>query len=156
MVTWARFAAVQPEFSARVLALFTNYRHHTMATIRRDGSPRISGTEVGLEDGQLVLGMMPGTRRASDLRRDPRLAIHSHCIDPVEGHPASWPGEAKVSGRAVSGRAAPGPSNGAGPSDADWFRVDLSAVVITRLSEAADHLVVESWSPERGYRQEHR
>ncbi|HET6810309.1 MAG TPA: pyridoxamine 5'-phosphate oxidase family protein [Acidimicrobiales bacterium] len=156
MASWAQFADAEPEFSARVLELFTNYRHHTMATVRRDGSPRISGTEIALEDGQLVLGMMPGTRRAADLRRDPRVAIHSHCVDPVEADPAAWPGEAKVSGRVVSGRGAPGPPAPAEPTDADWFRVDLCAVVITRLSEAADQLVIESWTPERGYREERR
>lgn len=156
MVAWAEFADAEPEFSARVLALFAAYRHHTMATLRRDGSPRISGTEVALDNGHLLLGVMPGTRRAADLCRDPRLAIHSHCVDPAEADPASWPGEAKVSGRAVSGRAVPGGAGAAGPPDADWFRVDVSAVVVTRLGEPADHLVIESWSPERGYRAERR
>lgn len=151
MVAWAEFADAEPEFSARVLERFLAYRHHTMATVRRDGSPRISGTEIAFDDGQLVLGMMPGTRRAADLRRDPRLAIHSHCVDPPEGDPASWPGEAKVWGRAVSG---PPPASGA--QEADSFRVDLSAVVLTRLGEPADHLVIESWSPGRGYRAQRR
>lgn len=151
MVAWVEFADAEPEFSARVLELFTAHRHHTMATIRRDGSPRISGTEIALDHGQLVLGMMPGTRRAADLRRDPRLAIHSHSVDPLEGDPASWPGEAKVSGRAV-----PGSSGAPGPSDPDSFRVDLSAVVVTRMGEPADHLIIESWSPDRGYRAERR
>lgn len=145
MVSWGEFEAAEPELSARVRELFTVYRHHTMATIRRDGSPRISGTEISIEDGELVLGMMPGTRRAQDLLRDPRLAVHSHSVDPPEGDNASWSGEAKLSGRAV-----PGPSSASGPSDAEWFRVELSAVVVTRLGDPADHLVIESWTPERG------
>lgn len=148
MATWAEFADAEPEFSARVLELFTAYRHHTMATIRRDGSPRISGTEIALADGRLVIGMMPGTRRAADLRRDPRIALHSHCVDPTEDDAASWPGEAKVAGRALAGAS--------GAQDADVFHIDLAAVVVTRLGEPADHLVIESWSPERGYRAERR
>ena len=151
MVAWAEFAEAEPELSARVVGLFTAHRHHTMASIRRDGSPRISGTEVTLEDGQLVLGMMPGTRRADDLRRDPRMAIHSHSVDPPEPDQGTWPGEAKVSGRAH-----PKPPGASGPSDADWFRIDISAVVLTRLGDPADHLLIESWTEGRGYRSERR
>jgi hypothetical protein len=146
MVSWREFADADAELSARVLELFTTYKHHTMATLRRDGSPRISGTEVAIEDGQLILGMMPGTRRAEDLLRDPRLAIHSHSVDPPEGDQGSWSGEAKLTGRAVPGA----PGTASGPSDADWFRVELSAVVVTRLGQPADHLLIESWTPERG------
>ena len=65
-------------------ALFTQHRHHTMATVRSDGAPRISGTEVEFDSGELCLGMMAGTFRAVDLRRDPRLEIHSHSVDPPE------------------------------------------------------------------------
>ncbi|HML00483.1 MAG TPA: hypothetical protein VK428_09860 [Acidimicrobiales bacterium] len=60
MTTWAEFEAAEPAFAGRVRALFEAHKHHTMATIRRDGSPRISGTEVRFEDGEMVLGMMAG------------------------------------------------------------------------------------------------
>lgn len=54
-------------------------KHATMATVLRDGAPRISGTEVDFAaDGEIYLGMMPGARRAADLRCDPRVA--THCI----------------------------------------------------------------------------
>ena len=42
-------------------------RDLTLATLRRDGSPRISGTEAHIVDGQIVLGMMPGSMKARDL-----------------------------------------------------------------------------------------
>ena len=151
MASWAEFSAAEPEFSSRVGDLFTGYRHHTMATVRRDGSPRISGTEVAIENGELLLGMMLGTRRAADLRRDPRLALHSHSVDPPEEDQASWSGEAKL-----SGRGAPTTVGSDGPADAEWFRIDISSVVVTRLGDPADHLVVESWSPEGGYRTQRR
>ena len=72
MSSWQEFATQVPDFAQRVEGLFVAYKHHTMATLRLDGSPRISGTEVTFDDGRLLLGMMPGTRRAADLRRDPR------------------------------------------------------------------------------------
>jgi len=92
MASWQDFVGSAPEFGERVEALFTARKHHTMATLRRDGSPRISGTEVDFDDGQLCLGMMAGTRRAEDLRRDPRVAIHSQGVDPPEGNPAHGAG----------------------------------------------------------------
>ncbi len=61
MASWQDFVDSAPEFGERAEALFTARKHHTMATLRRDGSPRISGTEVDFDDGQLCLGMMAGT-----------------------------------------------------------------------------------------------
>lgn len=75
-------------------------RHKTIGTLRADGSPRISGIEAAFEDGELVFGSMPNARKGADLRRDPRFALHSATVDPVEGSEARWPGEAKISGRA--------------------------------------------------------
>jgi hypothetical protein len=86
--------------SAAVEELFTAHKHHTMPTVRKDGGPRISGTEVEIGSGELCLGMMPATRRAPDLRRDPRLAIDSHSVDPADGDHRARSGEAKLSGRA--------------------------------------------------------
>ena len=142
MATWSEFTADVPDFATRVQALFSAHRHHTMATVRKDGSPRISGTEVSFEDGQLSIGMMAGARRVEDLRRDPRLAIHSHCVDPPEGDPSGWCGEAKVTGRAVE---TPG-----GEEGSHLFRVDISDVVVTGIGTPADHLVIEWWRPQTG------
>lgn len=115
-----------------------------MATLRRDGSPRISGTEVEFAEGEIRLGMMHGARRALDLRRDPRVALHSQGVDPPEGDPGSWSGEAKISGQAIE-LEAPEADDGS-----HRFVVDIAAVVITRLGSPADHLVIESWRPGRG------
>jgi hypothetical protein len=48
-----------------------------VATIRRDGSPRLSPVEPLLWDGDLWLSMGLGSRKAADLRRDPRILVHS-------------------------------------------------------------------------------
>jgi len=114
--------------------------------VRADGSPRISGIEAAFEDGELVFGSMPNARKRTDLRRDPRLALHSATVDPVEGSEAQWPGEAKVSGPAVfAGPISDGP-------DGDRFRADIGEVVHTHLNEQATMLVVEWWTRERGLR----
>ena len=118
-------------------------KHLTMATLRADGSPRISGTEVEFADGELRIGSMPGAVKALDLRRDPRVAIHGPTNDPPARKPAGWKGEAKISGRAVEVESG---------GDAHRFLIDIAEAVITRLNEAGDRLVVESWNPARGYR----
>jgi hypothetical protein len=150
VTTWRDVEQAEPEFAQRVRALFDAHRHKTMATLRADGSPRISGIEAAFEDGELVIGSMPHARKGADLRRDPRVALHSATVDPVEGAEAQWPGEAKISGRAI----ADGPVT-AGP-DGDRFRVDIADVVHTRLNAAATLLVVEWWTPARGLRQAER
>ena len=53
MSSWTEFEAAQPEFAARVRSLMTTRKHLTMATLRADGSPRISGTEVEFAGGEL-------------------------------------------------------------------------------------------------------
>ena len=116
-------------------------KHLTMATLRRDGSPRISGTEIQFAGDQVQIGSMPGAVKARDLMRDGRVAIHGPTHDPAKG--GTWRGEAKIAGRAVEM-----PADG----DAHAFRIDIEEVVVTRLNEARDRLVIESWTPGRGYR----
>ena len=146
MTTWRDFEQAEPEFAQRVRALFDAHRHKTLATLRADGAPRISGIEAGFEDGELVLGSMPNARKGADLRRDPRFALHSATVDPVEGSEAQWPGEAKVSGRVIAAGSMTG-----GP-DGDRFHADIAEVVHTHLNEAATMLVIEWWTPAHGLR----
>jgi pyridoxamine 5'-phosphate oxidase-like protein len=117
-------------------------KHLTMATLRRDGSPRISGTEVEFSDGQLRIGSMAGAVKALDLRRDSRVAIHGPTADPPARRPAGWKGEAKIAGTA---------SEVESGSGAHRFHIDIQEAVITRLNEAGTRLVVESWTAARGY-----
>jgi hypothetical protein len=143
MTAWREFEAAEPEFARRVRALFDAHKHKTIATLRADGSPRISGIETVFEDGELTFGSMPAARKGADLRRDPRCALHSATVDPVEGEEARWPGEAKIAGRART-------------EDGERFRVDVAEVVHTHLNEAATLLVVEWWTPEGGLRKVER
>ena len=101
MATWSEFETAAPEVAKLVEVSLARGRHKTMATLRRDGGPRISGVEVQLLAGEMWLGSMPGSRKVEDLRRDARVAIHSPSPDPSPDDPTDWVGDAKVTGRAV-------------------------------------------------------
>lgn len=146
MTSWTDFSATEPELAECVRRCFAIRKHATLATLRRDGSPRISGIEVDFADDGLYLGMMPASRKAADLRRDPRLALHCPTADPPQGDPSSWLGEAKLSGRAIE------VSDPARGEDAHRFAIDVLEVVHTTIGSPADHLVITSWHPGRGRR----
>jgi hypothetical protein len=140
VASWAEIEAAEPEFAKKARALFDAHKHKTMATIRRDGSPRISGTEMEFSDGEVFIGMMPATVKFADLQRDPRVAFHSSSEDPPQDDPSSWTGDAKIAGRAIE----------LPEEKFKRFRIDITEVVLIRVGRPADHLVVESWHPGRG------
>lgn len=137
---WAEVEAAAPDLASAVRAAFAVRKHATLATVRRDGSPRISGSEVEFDAGEVVLGSMPRAVKARDLRRDPRFALHSPTIDPPEDDPSAWPGEAKLAGRAVE--------LSADPQSGHRFRLDILEVVWTRVVD--DQLEIHSWHEGRG------
>ena len=140
-----------PELARAAGAFLDARTHKTLATLRRDGSPRISGTEAHFVDGDLWFGAMWQSRKALDLRRDPRFALHSGSIDPPH-----WTGDAKVAGRVeeVSDptrvEAVMEAMGGGGEGPAHLFRAEVAEVVVVRLPDSRDHLVVESWHEGRG------
>ena len=151
MASWAEVEAAAPELAERARSLLDAHVHKTLATIRRDGSPRISGTETRLVDGQLWIGSMWQARKAQDLQRDPRFALHSGSEDP-----SGWSGDAKLAGvveeitdpervREINGEAAAG-----GPSH--LFRLDLREVSTVGLNDERTALVIEVWTPDAGVR----
>ncbi|MFN0091872.1 MAG: pyridoxamine 5'-phosphate oxidase family protein [Acidimicrobiales bacterium] len=149
MVAWSVFEQAAPELAATVQRLFDAGRHKTIATLRADGSPRISGIECEFADGELRFGSMTGARKSADLRRDPRFALHGPTVHPEEGKERDWPGEAKISGRAV-------PAGPTGAADGDIFLADIAEVVVTGLDADATKLVVEWWTPDQGQRRVER
>ncbi len=121
-----------------------------MATVRADGSPRISGWEILFDLGQLWLGSMPDSRKGIDARRDPRIALHSATADKDVKD-----GDAKISGRAVLvtdeaerlafAQTFEEDNGNEVPQPFDLFRVDVTE--ISMLRPAGDHLVIEWWRP---------
>jgi hypothetical protein len=163
MARWADVEVAEPEFAAAVQAKFDAYRHKVMATLRKDGSPRVSGIEVTFSDGDVWFGSMPGARKLADLARDPRLALHCTSDDPP-ADPTLWSGDAKLSGRAVEvddperlksmGDGSGGDEEGAEDEEVPGylFRVDISEVVLTKVGDPPDHLAIGIWTPEGGLR----
>lgn len=159
MATWGDFQQAEPELAARVQRLFDAGRHKTIATLRADGSPRISGIECEFADGELTFGSMSGARKGADLHRDPRFALHGPTFHPEEGNEAEWPGEAKIAGRVRPAGPVVAPDGGSEAGEApegELFVADITEVVVTGLSEDATMLVVESWTPDRGLRRTER
>jgi hypothetical protein len=151
MATWREVERAEPEFASRVRKLFDAGRHKSIATLRKDGSPRVSGIECEFSDGDLSFGSMTGARKGADLRRDSRFALHGPTFHPEEGKENDWPGEAKIAGRALP--AGPVTSTDAAEQpEGEMFVADISEVVITSLNAEAAKLVVESWTPARGLR----
>ena len=151
MPSWNDVSAEAPDLAKRVQARFTSAKHHTLATLRRDGSPRISGTEVTFNLGEVWLGSMHGARKARDLQADPRLAVHSSTADETLGD-----GDARINGTAVEvtdpdemARALEG--SGAPPGPMHLFRIDVQELVLTRVQ--GDDLVVDWWRAGAGTRQ---
>jgi hypothetical protein len=150
MPSWSEVEAEAPELCATARGFLDGFVHKTLATLRRDGSPRISGSEVIFAEGELWVGSMWRSMKALDLQRDPRFALHSGSLDPEAG----WKGDAKLAGhveeitdqerieRIVAGHAPPGPLH--------MFRCDITELAVVRLADPPDHLIVESWHHGRG------
>ncbi|MFD2092519.1 pyridoxamine 5'-phosphate oxidase family protein [Blastococcus deserti] len=152
MASFADVAAAEPGFAERVRAAFDAHGHKFLATLRADGSPRISGIEMRFVAGEPWLAGMPGSVKFADLRRDPRFALHSGSDEPE-----AWRGDAKLSGRATEvveegERSRFAAAAGIPPQQMSFvlFRVDLDQVVLTALNDEKNALVISSWRPGRG------
>ncbi len=150
MSSWHELVADSPDFARRVRAAFDAGTNKTLATLRADGSPRVSGTELKFEDEapggtRVTLGMMPGSRKLDDVRRDPRVAVHSPTLEPPPG--SLGKGDAKLTGVLIG---YDDPESLV--PDSSSFEFDVREAVLTTVDEAAALLIVESWHPNRGYR----
>jgi Pyridoxamine 5'-phosphate oxidase len=91
---WSAVAASEPALGAVVFDRLIGPGVLFAGTVRRDGSPRISGLEPLVMDEDLWLSMMPASAKARDLARDRRILLHSIVTGP---EPAA---EVKVRGTA--------------------------------------------------------
>jgi hypothetical protein len=154
-VNWAEVTEAAPELAAKVQARFEAHGLAFLATLRKDGGPRMTAVETLFGEGELWLGMMPGSLKAKDLLRDPRLALHSATTDKMVTN-----GDAKLSGAAVHVedeatferyRKASGGAMGLSLEGFHLFHVDVKEM--SHLAPAGDHLDIEWWTEARGYRQ---
>jgi hypothetical protein len=79
---WAQLEEAAPEVAARALAVIERHRLLLAGTVRPDGTPRINPVEAHVLGGELSLALIPGSHKAADLRRDPRLTLQSPVADP--------------------------------------------------------------------------
>jgi hypothetical protein len=152
MATWGEITKDAPDFCARVRRRFDVGTNKALATVRRDGSPRVSAIEAEFSDEEVTMGMMGGSLKLLDVRRDPRIALHSPTIDAPENDP-DWPGDAKLAGTLVETGAV---SNPEVPEGSAAFRMDIREAALTYVGTPADHLVIESWHDGRGWRRDLR
>ena len=92
MAAWLPGKPVRPRRARRRVAVparFEATKHHVLATLRADGSPRVSGTEVQFHGVRPTMGMCPGPVKARDLQHDPRFALHSNPGDSTHGRAAT-------------------------------------------------------------------
>ncbi|MGW7818895.1 pyridoxamine 5'-phosphate oxidase family protein [Streptomyces puniciscabiei] len=144
-MNWAAFSSAEPELATAVEQRFRAFRHHVLATLRRDGSPRTSGLEADFRGGELWLGMMAGSRKALDLRRDPRFALQAN---PGEGTGMGG-GDVRIAGRAYEvegGRKSGYAKEVEPPEPFHLFRTELTEVVRTYVEDDR-YLVVQVWTP---------
>lgn len=156
MSNWRDVEEATPELAADVRSRLEAHGLAMLATLRPDGSPRISGIEAFFARDDLWLGMMWESLKALDLRRDPRLELHNATVDTKVTE-----GDARVHGRAVEIED-PGVKTDAmsafeqisgyppPPGPFHLFRVEVDELVHIRPD--GDHLLIRSWSRDRGTR----
>ena len=81
MATWQQFRDEAPELARHADERLEETGLVLLGTLRRDGWPRISPVEPLVMDGLLYLGMMPGSTKSLDLRRDHRVLVHTVITD---------------------------------------------------------------------------
>ncbi|MFE0451361.1 pyridoxamine 5'-phosphate oxidase family protein [Streptomyces sp. NPDC058914] len=146
-VNWAAFADAEPDLAKTVEDRFGAFTHHVLATLRKDGSPRLSGLEVRFLDGELWLGMMPGSLKALDLLRDPRFSLQANLGEGT----GMGGGDVRISGRAVEVGDGEAVKSGyvkevEPPQPFHLFRTELTEVVRTYVEDDT-YLVVQVWKP---------
>lgn len=161
MTSWDDARRAVPDLAASVQARFEATGLGLLATLRADGSPRISGIEPSFWNGDMWLGMMWESQKAFDLRRDARLCVHAATVDKQVEE-----GDARVSGVAIeidddgtkrAMGAAFAESTDFDPNDHGpfhLFKVDVGEVYF--LKPGDDHLVIEWWTPGGGARRVER
>ena len=149
---WAHLEAAAPDLAARGRAVIERHRLLLLGTLRRDGSPRISPVEAHIVHGEVALALIPRSRKAHDLLRDPRLALQSPVTDAAE------PGdELKVRGRAAATTAttviadAVEAASGWRPA-ASWLLVMVELEAVAHIEWIEGEMVLRRWSAAAGAR----
>jgi hypothetical protein len=151
-VGWPEMELGAPEIARLGMTRLNATRVALLGTLRVDGSPRISPIEPYFAAGQLLVGAMAWSKKAADLRRDPRYVLHSAITGPDSGEE-----ELKLYGSAAeAGQQLRGEAAGA------WWRTwpaEKAAVFCLHIEQAiaiewdTGHglMTVHQWSRRDGY-----
>ena len=152
-MSWQALEADAPELAREGRARFESTGVALLGTIRVDGTPLISLVEPFLLDGRLVFGVLTSPKW-DDIRRDPRVALHSSVRDGSGSE-----GEFKVYGRAV---ATDDPAL-ITYADAWWssrprekfevYEVEISEAVLVAWDTQFNKMRTRSWAPGAGARE---
>ena len=148
---WSEFEDSQPRLAAVGREKLLGPGVVLVVTVRRDGTARLSPVEPFLLGGQLWLSMLLNSTKAADLRRDPRLLVHSVVTGPDGGD-----GEFKLRGTAraetdpsVQQRYSAAVADALGwrpiPGEFHLFAVDLDDVTFIRYDSASGDQFVTRW-----------
>lgn len=160
MATWNHVHRAAPDLVVRARILFAATTNSVLATIRADGTPRVSGIDPWFSAGEMHIGSMPGSRKLADIERDARVAIHGipwESRKVRQGVDDPGDGDVKLTGTALAldagsrsqVRAAFERERGFEMPDGDLFRIDLSSLVLISVD---DHeLVLERWTESDGH-----
>lgn len=79
MATWAEFEAAEPEMAALARTLLSNQESQIgyLATVRKDGGPRVHPVCPVIAGSNIYLAISAHSRKLADLRRDGRYMLHA-------------------------------------------------------------------------------
>jgi Pyridoxamine 5'-phosphate oxidase len=154
---WSEMESAQPGLAGLGQQRLLGAGVVLVATIRRDGAPRLSPVEPFVMDGDLWLSMLWQSTKAADLLRDPRLLVHSIITNRDGGE-----GEFKIRGTAraehdpvIQRRYADAVAGSLGwspePGRFHLFAVSLDEVTFIRYDDATGDQHVAMWPPAREF-----
>jgi hypothetical protein len=149
---WQDFADSAPELASLGREAFDEQYMCILGTLRANGWPRLSPCEVYFVDGDMMLGMMPNSRKALDLRRDSRITVMTTQSERIPKR-----GDFKVYGQAIEIFDQPQRDALADTQEAaiDWRPTDPFHVLSVDIQSASyvsfgDDQRVLRWTPDRG------
>jgi Pyridoxamine 5'-phosphate oxidase len=161
MATWTELSEEAPEIAHLAERRLAATGLMMLATLRRDGFPRISpvepviaGDRLVLHDGRLWLAMMVDSTKSRDLKRDGRFGLHTATADKEvsEGDVKLWGTATEVTDRDTLARFSDDIYESVGyrfeVGSFDAFDVDLSGASSVTVSDGV--MYVTTWKPGKG------
>jgi len=161
MATWTELAAEAPDLAALTERRLVATGLMMLATLRRDGFPRVSPVEPTIADDKLTLhgdrlwlGMMPGSTKSRDLQRDGRFAAHTATADKMvtEGDAKFWGVATQVTDHDTLGKLSDDiyASVGYRFEVGDFDAYDLDLLGASSVAVRDDAMYVSTWHPGKG------